>query len=73
MLDPGATKGGLDPVVLPSSMPVVLPSSMTCVSSPFDDGTLFPQVLRARIAGSAEAATVTLSKGPQFASHGGSQ
>jgi hypothetical protein len=70
--NPGATKGALDPVVLPSSIPVVLASSMTCVSSPFDDGTRFPQVLRAQIAGSADTATVTLSKGPQFASHAGS-
>jgi hypothetical protein len=70
-LDPAASKAPLDPVVLPSSMPVVLPSSMSCVSSPFDDGTLLPQVLRARIASSADTATVTLSTGPQFASHGG--
>jgi hypothetical protein len=63
-LDKGAAEAPLDPEALPSSM--------TCVSSPFDDGALFPQVLRARIAGSAEAVTVTLSKGPQFASHAGS-
>jgi hypothetical protein len=44
---------------------------MSCVSTTFDDGEEFLQVLRAGIVGSADAATVTLVKGPQFASHGG--